>query len=121
MAIGGVVNPNAVANAYSSSQNISGQASIAKIGEEIKGAASNNEISASNNTPSFSELMAQNIEKSVDTMKSGEEMAAKAVTGDASITDIVQAVTAAELTLQTVVSVRDKMISAYKDIMRMPI
>ena len=54
-------------------------------------------------------------------MKSGEDMAAKAVTGEADLTDVVQAISSAELTLQTVVSVRDRMISAYQDIMRMPI
>jgi flagellar hook-basal body complex protein FliE len=48
-------------------------------------------------------------------------MSAKAVTGEADLTDVVTAVTNAELTLQTVVSVRDRLISAYQEIMRMPI
>jgi flagellar hook-basal body complex protein FliE len=34
---------------------------------------------------------------------------------------VVAAVHAAEITLQTVVAVRDRMISAYQDILRMPI
>ena len=46
---------------------------------------------------------------------------AQAVLGNASLTEIVESVTAAELTLQTVVAVRDKMLQAYQDIMRMPI
>ncbi len=119
MAINGIVNPNAAASAYSNSQSITGAGSITKIGSEIKGIVPN-ELSASN-APSFSDFMSQNIEGAVDTMKSGEEMSAKAITGDANLTDVVQAITAAELTLQTVVAVRDKMISSYQDIMRMPI
>ncbi|MCK5375259.1 MAG: flagellar hook-basal body complex protein FliE [Alphaproteobacteria bacterium] len=73
------------------------------------------------NASSFSDLLEGNIERSVDTMKRSEEMAAKAVTGDANLIDVIQAVTDAELTLQTVVAVRDKMISAYQEIMRMQI
>jgi flagellar hook-basal body complex protein FliE len=48
-------------------------------------------------------------------------MSAKAVTGEADIVDVVQAVGNAEITLQTVVAVRDRVISAYQEIMRMPI
>ncbi len=35
--------------------------------------------------------------------------------------DVVQAVSNAELTLQTVVAVRDRVVNAYQEIMRMPI
>jgi len=111
MALNGI-NPNAVANAYSNSQGISGIS-----GGDITSKTQN----VNSDGASFSDLLQNNIEKSIDTMKSGEDMAAKAVTGEANLTDVVQAVTSAELTLQTVVSVRDKMISAYQDIMRMPI
>jgi len=48
-------------------------------------------------------------------------MSAQAVTGEADLTDVVAAITSAELTLQTVVAVRDRLISAYQEIMRMPI
>ena len=43
------------------------------------------------------------------------------VTGKAEIVDVVTAVAEAELTVQTIVSVRDRMLSAYQEIMRMPI
>jgi len=70
---------------------------------------------------SFSSFLKGKATESIDTLRAGEEMAAKAVTEDADITDVVQAVTNAELTLQTVVAVRDRMVSAYQEIMRMPI
>ncbi len=119
MAINGIINPNAAANAYSNSQSITGGVGqVAKEGAGIKGFAQNAPISEGQ--PSFSDFLKQNVQSSVDTMKAGETMSAKAITGDANITDVVQAVTASELTLQTLVSVRDRMISAYQDIMRMP-
>jgi flagellar hook-basal body complex protein FliE len=43
------------------------------------------------------------------------------VMGTADPTDVVQAVNSADMTLQTVVAIRDKMIGAYQDILRMPI
>jgi flagellar hook-basal body complex protein FliE len=59
--------------------------------------------------------------KSIDTLKAGEIASAKAVTGETTLPDLIQAVSAAEMTLQTTVAVRDRMISAYQDIMRMPV
>ena len=54
-------------------------------------------------------------------MARGEKLSAQSVAGKAELTDVVTAVTSAELTLQTVVAVRDRVISAYQEIMRMPI
>lgn len=71
--------------------------------------------------PSFSDFIKQTAIESVDTMRAGEKASAEAVTGKANLTDVVEAITDAELTLQTVVALRDKMLQAYQDIMRMPI
>ena len=71
--------------------------------------------------PKFADFMKEKARESVETLRASETISAKAVTGEADLTDVVQAVTSAELTLQTVVSVRDRMISAYQEIMRMPI
>ena len=43
------------------------------------------------------------------------------VSGEGDIVDVVTAISAAEMTIETVVSVRDRMVSAYQEIMRMPI
>ncbi len=50
-----------------------------------------------------------------------EKLSMQAVAGKADINDVVTAVANAEVTLQTVVAVRDKVIAAYQDIIRMPI
>lgn len=51
----------------------------------------------------------------------GEQVTAEAMIGQADLTDVVMAVNNAELTLQTVVAIRDKVIEAYQEIIRMPI
>lgn len=70
----------------------------------------------------FGDLLKQAINDSVETSKAGEQKMA-AVTGGASgnIIDVVTAVAEAEMALQTVVTVRDRVITAYQEIMRMPI
>ena len=46
---------------------------------------------------------------------------ARAVAGQAEMVDVVTAVSNAEMVLETVTTVRDRVISAYQEIMRMPI
>jgi flagellar hook-basal body complex protein FliE len=70
---------------------------------------------------SFGSLVKAGLEEIVDTQSKSEQMSAKAVTGEASVVDVVQAVTEAEVVLQTAVAVRDRVIGAYQEIMRMPI
>lgn len=100
-----IANPAAAAGAY---------ANMAKIGTN---AAPTENVGR----PSFGEVLKTSLLDSIGTMKTGEQMSAKAVTGEASLPEVVQAVNAAELTLSTVVAVRDRLISAYQEIMRMPI
>lgn len=71
--------------------------------------------------PSFGELVKAGLQESVDTMRAGEAASAKAVAGEANLQEVVGAITQAELTLETVVAVRDRLVSAYQEIMRMPI
>lgn len=50
-----------------------------------------------------------------------EEISNRALAGKADLADVITAVASAENALSTVVAVRDKVISAYQDIIRMPI
>ena len=70
---------------------------------------------------SFGDILKTKAMQAVDTLRAGEKASAKAVTGEASLPEVVQAVTASELTLQTVVAVRDRLVTAYQEIMRMPV
>ncbi|MDE2182298.1 MAG: flagellar hook-basal body complex protein FliE [Alphaproteobacteria bacterium] len=69
----------------------------------------------------FGSFLTDALKDSVATMKHGETMATKQIAGQADIVDVVQAVNAAEITLDTVVAVRDKVVAAYQSIMNMPI
>ena len=69
----------------------------------------------------FSNFLSDALKDSVSTIKQGEQMAAKQAAGKADLVDVVSAVNAAEITLDTVVAVRDKVVAAYQSIMNMPI
>ena len=53
--------------------------------------------------------------------RAAETQMATAVQGQGSLIDVVTAVSSAEASLETVIAVRDQVISAYQEIMRMPI
>ena len=71
--------------------------------------------------PSFPELVGQALDKAISTGYKGESISAKAIAGKAELTDLVTAIDNVDLALNTVVSMRDRMINAYNDIIRMPI
>jgi flagellar hook-basal body complex protein FliE len=72
-------------------------------------------------TESFGDLVKNAAIKSIQTLRAGEAASARAVSGEASLPEVVQAITASEVTLQTVVAMRDRLVGAYQEIMRMPV
>jgi flagellar hook-basal body complex protein FliE len=70
---------------------------------------------------SFSDALASAVKNATATLHTGEAAAAQGAAGKGDIVQVVNAVTTAELTLQTVVAIRDRVIGAYQDIMKMPI
>jgi flagellar hook-basal body complex protein FliE len=79
------------------------------------------EATAASEGGSFGALLKGITEDAASTGKAGEMQAMASVTGQAEMVDVVTAITAAEITLETVVAVRDKVMEAYQSIMRMPI
>jgi flagellar hook-basal body complex protein FliE len=69
----------------------------------------------------FAAAMRRAVEGAVETGRSADAASTQALLGQGSVSDVVLAVTRAELTLQTAVAVRDRVVSAYQDVMRMPI
>jgi flagellar hook-basal body complex protein FliE len=69
----------------------------------------------------FLEMLGKVADEAMDSGKQAEALTAKAVVGQAELMDVVAAVSNAEMTLQTVVAVRDRVMNAYQEIMRMPI
>jgi flagellar hook-basal body complex protein FliE len=70
---------------------------------------------------SFGDFLSGAMKDAIGTMKQGEQAAAQQAAGKGDMVSVVNAVNQAELTLDTVVAVRDKVIQAYQSIMQMPI
>jgi len=61
------------------------------------------------------------VSGAIEVGRQGEAMSAKAIAGQADLREVVMAVTNAEMTLHTALSIRDRVIQAYKDVISMPI
>ncbi len=57
----------------------------------------------------------------VDTLRQGEKTATEGVAGRADAHSVVSALAASELAVQTAVTMRDKVVEAYQEILRMPV
>jgi flagellar hook-basal body complex protein FliE len=69
----------------------------------------------------FESMVQQAAQSTVGALKAGEQATLDAVSGKADLSQVVTAVSNAEVTLQAAVAVRDRVIQAYLDIIRMPI
>src|SRR3972149_8364550 len=63
----------------------------------------------------FLNLVKEAAQSAVETGRQGEVAAAKALAGQADVAEVVTAVANAEVTLQTAIAIRDKVIAAYQD------
>lgn len=71
--------------------------------------------------PSFSDALANVSMEAIDRLKSGEAAAISGISGQTSAQHVVEAVMAAETTLQSALAIRDKVVAAYQEISRMQI
>ena len=69
----------------------------------------------------FGGLFQRALQQGVEIGRSAEAASTSAMLGQGGVTEAVLAISKAELTLQTAVAVRDRVVSAYQDVMRMPI
>jgi flagellar hook-basal body complex protein FliE len=69
----------------------------------------------------FSDLVTSAVRQAVEAAEHSEKVSTAALTNGADLTQVVTAIAEAEATLQTLMAVRDRVVEAYKDIMRMPI
>jgi flagellar hook-basal body complex protein FliE len=100
----------AAANAY---------ASLARMGEQT---ASLGRAAATESAgPSFSGVLKDVINAVSDAAQKSDAQSQAVAVGKANMVDVVTAVAETETAVQTLVSVRDKVIAAYEDILKMPI
>jgi flagellar hook-basal body complex protein FliE len=69
----------------------------------------------------FSDLLSRALNGAVDSGRQADAQSAAAIAGNGDLTHVVTAVSRAELALQTTVAIRDRVIQAYQDIIKMPI
>jgi flagellar hook-basal body complex protein FliE len=105
------VNFSAALNAYNTAARISNN--IETSGDSVTPARINGN--------DFSGIISSPISSSIASMKNAEAVVGKSLVKQADITDVVMAISKAELTLKTVIEVRDRLVAAHQDIMKMPI
>ncbi|WP_395645420.1 flagellar hook-basal body complex protein FliE [Terricaulis sp.] len=69
----------------------------------------------------FGQLVQEAVRQAGQSANVAEQQSLAVAAGQADIVDVVTAIAAAETQLQTVIAVRDQVISAYQEILRMPI
>jgi flagellar hook-basal body complex protein FliE len=108
-----MASPISAANAYSAIQKMGGGGLAT-----IKPAAG---IGGDGGGGDFAAMVKQAVGNTADSARKAEAKMVQATAGKADLVDVVTAVAESEAALETLVAVRDRMISAYEEIMRMPI
>lgn len=103
--------PTAAANAYASLARLTESSGMTK-------AAGEGEASSG---PNFGELVKEAIGSMTQASRTSDVQSQAMAAGKANIIDVVTAVSETEVAIDTLVSVRDKVVAAYEEIMRMPI
>ncbi len=103
-----MVAPLLAAKAYAAAQDIAGPALAGQAGAASAG-------------PSFGQLVNQAIGQAVADSHAAEAQMAAQVQGKANLVDVVTAISSAQTSLDTMISVRDQMIASYQQIMNMAI
>ena len=101
--------PSIAANAYASLARLTDPAGLTKSAGE------------SSTGPNFGELVKEAVGALHRTTQASDAQTQAMAAGKANIVDVVTAVAETEVAINTLVSVRDKVINAYEEIMKMPI
>lgn len=108
MAIGSIIPTTGVKSAYGAGRSLQGGAidvgQVNRLGQET-----------------FIDFVEQASKKAAETVKNADFVAQQGIAGKVDVQQVVQATMAAEATIQTVVAMRDRFISAYQEVLRMPI
>jgi flagellar hook-basal body complex protein FliE len=108
------INPAAAANAYAALGRVG--ADIGNIGRGSAGAGG-----ALGEGPNFSSILKDVVSAVSQAGAHADTQTQAAALGTANMIDVVTAVAESETAISTLVSVRDKVIAAYEDILKMPI
>jgi len=85
------------------------------------GIENGDQVGAAGTQTAFGTMVDSLVDQTTQSMAAAETASIQAVAGNADLVDVVTAVSNAEMVLESVTAVRDRVISAYQEIMRMPI
>ena len=102
---------NAVTAAYSNASKLIQEAAKTSTGTSGQGAQG----------ADFGKILADQVQGVIDAGKTSDKMSLDMINGKANVVDVVTAISQTQLAMESMVAVRDKVISAYEEIMRMPI
>lgn len=105
--------PSFAAGAYASIQGMGAGGLMRKPMSAATGAGAGN--------PDFSALIGKALEATADVGRKSDAQTASVAAGRSDIVDVVTAVAESEAAIETLVAVRDRVIAAYEEIMRMPV
>lgn len=91
---------------------------VAKLVGQGNGAAA---APAAGGGGDFARMLADSLQSVADAGQRSDQLGVDMLNGKASIVDVVTAVSQTEMAVESMVSIRDRVISAYEEIMRMPI
>jgi flagellar hook-basal body complex protein FliE len=103
------ITANAVAGAYATAQRLASPVSEMMPNESAKEGGG------------FADLVKQAVGSVAETGRVADGQTFEAAVGKSDMVDVVTAVAESEAALETLVAVRDRVIAAYEEIMRMPI
>jgi len=101
--------PSVAANAYAALARLTDHAGLSKSAGEASAG------------PSFGELVREAVSSLTQASRHSDAQTQAMAAGKANIVDVVTAVAETEVAIDALVSVRDKVITAYEEIMKMPI
>ena len=104
-----MASPTAAANAYANLARVMDNAGLGKSSDSDSGG------------PSFASVLKDAIGSVLDVGKKSDAQTVAMASGRANVMDVVTAVAETDVAVSTLVSVRDRVIQSYEDIMKMPI
>ena len=109
-----VTSPGAAANAYQALSRLS-------EGLSTGGGAARAAAQSKDGIGDFGNLVRQSLGSIAQQAHNAEQQSRSFANGKSDLVDVVTAVAESEVALETLVSVRDRVINAYEEILRMPI
>jgi len=103
------------AGAYAATQGLTG---LGGLGGAAKGLAG---TAAPKGAASFTGMLEATLDNVAQTGRAAEAQASAVARGKADVVDVVTAVAESEAALETLVALRDRVIAAYEEMMRMPV